>query len=77
MSVRAWPVRLEAQDTALSRLRQGFDSPTGYHPFRGARSSAGLASLGIIRPRHSTTPTDMQRSSPRLAVAPTSCGVAP
>ena len=26
-----WPVRLVAQDTALSRLKQGFDSPTGYH----------------------------------------------
>ena len=25
-----WPVRLVAQDTALSRLKQGFDSPTGY-----------------------------------------------
>ena len=24
------PVRLVAQDTALSRRRQGFDSPTGY-----------------------------------------------
>ncbi len=24
------PVRLEAQDTTLSRWRQGFDSPTGY-----------------------------------------------
>jgi hypothetical protein len=25
------PVRLEAQDTALSRRRQGFESPTGRH----------------------------------------------
>ena len=31
----AWPVRLVAQDTALSRLKQGFDSPTGYQ--RNAR----------------------------------------
>ncbi len=27
---KACPVRLEAQDTTLSRWRQGFDSPTGY-----------------------------------------------
>ena len=25
------PVRLAAQDVALSRLKQGFDSPTGHH----------------------------------------------
>ena len=31
MVPEAWPVRLVAQDTALSRLKQGFDSPTGYH----------------------------------------------
>lgn len=46
-TVAAWPVRLVAQDTALSRLKQGFDSPTGYHAMRQVRDiGSPLRALG-------------------------------
>lgn len=46
-TVVAWPVRLVAQDTALSRLKQGFDSPTGYHAMRQVRDAGSpLRALG-------------------------------
>ena len=39
------PVRLVAQDTALSRRRQGFDSPTGYSQAARKGVCAGVAEL--------------------------------
>jgi hypothetical protein len=43
------PVRLVAQDSALSRRRQGFDSPTGY--FRRGRPERQASSLAPFSAR--------------------------
>jgi predicted transcriptional regulator len=43
------PHRLEAQDTALSRRRQGFESPWGRHP---RTLESALLSLDAVRPAH-------------------------
>ncbi len=42
-----WPLRLAAQDVALSRRKQGFDSPRGYHP----RIPAEIQGLKRLTPR--------------------------
>jgi hypothetical protein len=73
------PVRLVAQDSALSRRRQGFDSPTGYSCHRRLEWQASTASTDLRERRctipKSTAPTRFQKAPRQQARArPTALG---
>ena len=46
-TVYIWRIRLGAQDIALSRQRQGFESPMRYHRFGDRNSCFALWSRGL------------------------------
>jgi hypothetical protein len=60
-----WPVRLEAQDVALSRPKQGFESPTGYQPrlnrALATKNSRESFEDSVVKVQQSTLPLSLER----------------